>query len=185
MWYGKFGQPQYRTQKQAVRRTGNDPVRKVCEAMKARQQSRLIAGTDQLPVVPQSAALCYRFQHGRPEVLLITTRRAKRWSVPKGWLIDGLSASETAMQEAWEEAGVVGNCAPTRVGRFSVVKTCSVRGRVLCSVDVFPLHVTAVHGQFPEKGERKRKWCAIEKAARKVASPELAEVLRRFAPRVH
>lgn len=153
--------------------------------MKARQQSRLIAETGQLPVLPQAAALCYRFRQGRPEVLLITTRRAKRLIIPKGWLMDGLTAPETAAQEAWEEAGVIGGCVPARLGRFLLLKNSSKHGRVICSVDVFPLRVVTVRNHFPEKGLRKRQWHSLEDACLKVNSPELAELLRKFTPRVH
>ena len=54
----------------------------------------------------QFAALCTRVHDGQDQVLLITSRDTKRWIIPKGWPIDGLSGTETALQEAWEEAGV-------------------------------------------------------------------------------
>lgn len=153
--------------------------------MKTSRASSLDLDMGQVPILPQAAALCYRLSQGRPEVLLITSRKAQRWIIPKGWLIDGLSASETAAQEAWEEAGVIGTCAPVRLGQFSMVKTCAKRGPVLCAVDVFPLYVDEVKNQFPETGQRKRKWCALEKAASKVSSPGLAALLYKFAPRIH
>ncbi|MBO9435556.1 NUDIX hydrolase [Ruegeria sp. R13_0] len=153
--------------------------------MKTSWASSLDLDVGQVPVLPQAAALCYRLSRGRPEVLLITSRRAQRWIIPKGWLIYGLSASETAAQEAWEEAGVIGTCVPVKLGQFPMAKTCAKRGPVLCAVDVYPLHVDHVQNQFPETGQRKRKWCTLQKAASKVNSPDLAAILRRFAPRIH
>ena len=35
---------------------------------------------------------------------------------------------------------------------------------------------------FPEKGQRRRKWFPLEKAALKVDEPELADMLRNFTP---
>jgi 8-oxo-dGTP pyrophosphatase MutT (NUDIX family) len=63
----------------------------------------------QQPSQPQSqqiGAICMRSQADGPEVLMITTRETRRWMIPKGWPIDGLSPQEVAEREAWEEAGV-------------------------------------------------------------------------------
>jgi|GEM_PF-4226723 len=48
---------------------------------------------------------------------------------------------------------------------------------IACSVQVFGLRVAELKDKFPEKKERRRKWFAVEKAARKVAEPELRELL--------
>lgn len=141
--------------------------------------------TGKVPVFPQSAALCYRIEHGRPVVLLITTRRSRRWIIPKGWLIAGLTSAETATQEAWEEAGVIGHCGAQSLGSFTYLKNRRNKGAALCLVDVFPLRVHSVSSDFPEKGERKRKWCSPKSAASKVVSPELASLLRNFRPYSH
>ena len=54
----------------------------------------------------QVAALCTRKGKKGNEVLLVTSRRRGRWIVPKGWPMEGKSFPETALEEAWEEAGV-------------------------------------------------------------------------------
>ncbi len=153
--------------------------------MNARLSSDLLHGTGNLPVLPQAAALCYRIEKGRPEVLLITTRQTHRWIIPKGWLMQGLSEAETAAQEAWEEAGIIGRCSPQKLGQFPFVKLRARKGPALCMVDVFPLYVKSVARNFPEKGQRRREWFSPKKAAAKVASPELAAILRDFKPRLH
>ncbi|WP_298853332.1 NUDIX hydrolase [uncultured Ruegeria sp.] len=137
------------------------------------------------PVLQQYSALCFRIKRGRPEVLLITTRKSRRWIIPKGWLIPGLSPQETALQEAWEEAGVTGHCSEVRLGQFLYHKHRLNRLPTLCLVDVFPVHVLAVEQNYPETGARKRKWFSPKKAAQKVNSPELAEMLRDFKPYTH
>jgi len=38
------------------------------------------------------------------QVLLVTSRGTKRWIIPKGWPIAGLSPNQTAAREALEEA---------------------------------------------------------------------------------
>ena len=56
----------------------------------------------------QFGALCYRIVKNKAQVLLITSRRTKRWVIPKGWPMQGKTPGDSALQEAWEEAGVIG-----------------------------------------------------------------------------
>jgi hypothetical protein len=44
-------------------------------------------------------------------------------------------------------------------------------------VQVFGLRVAKLRDKFPERKERRRKWFGVEKAARKVAEPELRALL--------
>ena len=127
-----------------------------------------------LPVYSQSAALCYRVDAGQPRILLITSRKTRRWIIPKGWLITGLSPSQTAAREAWEEAGVLGACGAESLGQFTYVKDRPGKASALCLVDVFPLHVKKLKTRFPEADERRRKWYSPGKAAQRVVSPDLA-----------
>ena len=48
----------------------------------------------------QFAALCYRMHKGKPEILLITSRRTQRWIIPKGWPQDGMRPAQSAAIEA-------------------------------------------------------------------------------------
>src|SRR5690349_14826029 len=66
----------------------------------------------------QFAALPYRMRDKDLEILLITTRKKRRWSVPKGWLIRRSTPQETAVIEAYEEAGVRGKVGKEQIGRF-------------------------------------------------------------------
>ncbi|WP_170416995.1 NUDIX hydrolase [Ruegeria atlantica] len=133
----------------------------------------------------QSAALCYRIKNGRLRVLLITSRKSKRWIIPKGWLIEDMTPSQTAGREAWEEAGVKGKCANKPLGHFSYVKPRSGKSSVFCLVDVFPLCVRSISSEFPERTQRKRKWVSPKKAASWVKSPELSQLFHRLGPILH
>ena len=42
------------------------------------------------------------------EILLITNMKKDKWGIPKGLVEEGLSASESAQKEAFEEAGIYG-----------------------------------------------------------------------------
>ena len=130
----------------------------------------------------QYAALPYRIQDGAVEVLLITTRRTKRWIVPKGWPIDGLSPSASAAREALEEAGISGVIDPTPLGRFHYMKELREREAVPCRVEVFALKVTRQRKHWQEQDARECRWLNTAEAAQFVEEPELRRLISRFAP---
>ncbi|WP_415182024.1 NUDIX hydrolase [Phaeovulum sp.] len=137
--------------------------------------SLLIGANGKTPT--QYAALCLRRRAGKQEVLLITSRDSGRWVLPKGWPIAGLGASGSAAREAWEEAGVIGTVSDTCLGHFSYEKTLGTAIARPCRVAVYPLSVDRLADEFPEMGQRKRKWFTPSKAATKVLEPELAQLL--------
>src|SRR5688572_2219239 len=83
------------------------------------------------------------------QVCLVLSSNGKRWVIPKGCIELGQTAGETALQEAWEEAGLVGVLQPEPVGAYVYEKSGS-RYRVT----VFRMHVTAVADDWPEKDWR-------------------------------
>lgn len=134
----------------------------------------------------QVGALPYRRgADGAWEVLLVTTRGTGRWMVPKGWPMAGKTHSEAAAQEAYEEAGVRGPASPDELGRFAHEKS-RFPGRSLhCTIAVFALPVEEELAQWPEKGQRTRRWFPLEEAARVVDSPTLAGIIAAMEQRAH
>lgn len=134
----------------------------------------------------QFGALCWRVGKAGAEVLLISSRETGRWVIPKGWPMEGRSGAEAAAIEAWEEAGIKGQIAEAKLGHFTYEKILnrdSKKEQALpCIVDVFSLEVRKVAAQFPEQRQRRRKWFAPDKAARKVVEAELKALLMGFAP---
>ena len=129
----------------------------------------------------QVAALCWRAApRGGLEVLLITSLNSKRWILPKGWLMQGMSLAESAAREAFEEAGVAGRIASKPAGSYHYLKEKKDGGGVPCSVDVFALEVTGQLDDWPEKGAREISWLSPQDAAAKVSEPGLRELLRDF-----
>jgi hypothetical protein len=49
-------------------------------------------------------------------------------------------------------------------------------------VRVFPLEVRELVRKYPETGQRRSRWFSPLKAARRVAEPELAAIVRDFDP---
>lgn len=131
----------------------------------------------------QYGALCYRFVRGKVRVLLVTSRSSRRWIIPKGWPIDSLTPVKTAAVEAWEEGGVRGKAENRCIGYYSYTKYAENGGKDLpCVVCVFPIRVKSLAKDFPERGQRRRKWFSPKQASKKVAEPELRELLRSFDP---
>jgi 8-oxo-dGTP pyrophosphatase MutT (NUDIX family) len=60
----------------------------------------------------QVAAICYRRRGSAIEFLLVNTNGGSKWTFPKGAPEPGLSHSQSAEQEALEEAGAVGIIEP-------------------------------------------------------------------------
>ncbi|WP_342745116.1 NUDIX hydrolase [Actibacterium ureilyticum] len=132
----------------------------------------------------QFAALCYRTVKDKPQVLLITSRDTGRWIVPKGWPMDGKTPHEAAAVEAFEEAGARGRVFDHVLGMYSYEKQLDDGSTLPCIVTLFPFKVQSLVSDYPEAGERKRKWFSPRKAATKVDEPELARILAQFDPRL-
>ncbi|PJE32525.1 NUDIX domain protein [Pseudooceanicola marinus] len=146
------------------------------------QTSFQIPGTTGKEVQTQYCALCYRIVKDKPQILLITSRGTKRWILPKGWPMKSRTPGQAALREAYEEAGVIGRVSETALGLFPYMKTADKREEIPCVGIVYPVHVRLLKAEYPEAGERKRKWFSRKKAAKQVAEPELARILKTFDP---
>ena len=128
----------------------------------------------------QYAALPYRIVAGGAQILLITSRRTRRWIVPKGWPIEGLRPHDCAGVEALEEAGACGEVGEPCIGSYRYVKHSKRGFSVPCSVEVYALRVTQLRRIWTEKHERDRRWHSIEEAAAAVEEPMLRLLILRF-----
>jgi uncharacterized protein Yka (UPF0111/DUF47 family)/8-oxo-dGTP pyrophosphatase MutT (NUDIX family) len=131
--------------------------------------------------IRQVAALPYRItQAGGAEVMLITSREARRWVLPKGNLIKGLDWHQAAAQEAFEEAGVTGVPCPTALGEYGYRKRRPNGSTRDISVAVFPLAFLEQAAEWPEQDERETRWFDLAAAAKSVQEPELAALIANF-----
>jgi 8-oxo-dGTP pyrophosphatase MutT (NUDIX family) len=128
----------------------------------------------------QYAALPYRVAGGRLQVLLVTSRRTRRWIVPKGWPVDSMPASACAALEALEEAGVKGEVQKTPIGHYRYVKHHKNRASEPCKVEVYALKVTEQRKSWAEGDERERRWYSPAEAAAVVAEPLLQHLILEF-----
>ncbi len=130
------------------------------------------------PAKTQIAALCYRTTKKGAKVLLITSRGKGRWIIPKGWPMEEASSWQTAEQEAYEEAGIVGKPGHDPVGSFRSYKDLDSGERLRTEVVVYPVKVSGQKKSYPEAGQRKLKWLPIEEAAEQCDDNGLAKFLR-------
>jgi 8-oxo-dGTP pyrophosphatase MutT (NUDIX family) len=127
----------------------------------------------------QFAALPYRIgDDGAPQVMLVTSRETRRWIIPKGWPMKGLTPARAAEREAYEEAGLVGHLIGDKpIGSYRYEKR-STGGGQRCDVWVFLLRVDYQLDDWPEKAQRETRWFRPLEAAGLVTESGLAEVLR-------
>ena len=151
---------------------------------KLKQKPIQLPGAEKTALRTQFGALCYRIQNDKVQVLLVTSRTNRRWIVPKGWPVHGATPVDAALGEAWEEAGVIGKVTGNCIGIFSYTKSVVDQDNLPCIVAVYPVRVTRLESDYPEKGERKRKWFSLKKAVANVGHPELRQILKDFDPRL-
>jgi 8-oxo-dGTP pyrophosphatase MutT (NUDIX family) len=146
------------------------------------KRSRAAAASPGQPPRLQVAALCWRRSGKGLRVLLITSRDTGRWVIPKGWPMRNRTWPETAAREAFEEAGLKGSVSSRSLGVYTYQKSLGPGRWIPCVVRVYPLEACEMLQIFPETGQRRAKWFAPEKAARRVAEQDLAAMIRAFDP---
>ncbi len=130
----------------------------------------------------QFAALCWRVKNDQVQICLVTSRRRKRWILPKGWPMHKQTPAAAAATEAFEEAGLSGDAIDQCLGVYTYVK--EYKGFDLPVVTmVYPVHVLNIHSSWPEQHQRRRKWFTPKKAAKKITEPELKRIVATFRPK--
>lgn len=115
---------------------------------------------------------------GRLQVLLITSRRRGRWIVPKGWPMADRQPCLVAAMEAFEEAGVIGEVEPNPIGRYDYMKEGGDGSSQRVCVTLFGLSVVGTLTNWPERGQRKRRWFGLAEAAETVDDRSLIPLIR-------
>jgi 8-oxo-dGTP pyrophosphatase MutT (NUDIX family) len=103
--------------------------------------------------------------------------------IPKGWPMFGKSLAASAEREAFEEAGISGTIDPHPLGSFRYVKR-NVFGDMEVEILVHPMAVEAELADWPERGQRLRRWFPLNKAGEHVESRELQELIMTLGKRL-
>ena len=133
-------------------------------------------------LVAQSAVIPYRNKKGL-EILLVTSLGTGRWVLPKGHVEDEMTPRESAIKEAFEEAGINGKVPDKKVGDYVYHKDDKIDGTTY-KVAVYAMRVTYELDIWPEDNQRKREWMSVEKAAHSVDEIELRQLILGFAETV-
>jgi 8-oxo-dGTP pyrophosphatase MutT (NUDIX family) len=119
--------------------------------------------------IAQVCAIPFRRPSGQPlEFCVITSIKKKRWIFPKGIIDPGETHVDTALKEAYEEAGLHGKIWPGSLGQFDDFKW----GAHL-TVTVVMMEVTSAEVTWPEARVRQRRWVSPEMAIEMLARAEL------------
>jgi 8-oxo-dGTP pyrophosphatase MutT (NUDIX family) len=119
--------------------------------------------------IQQAAVIAVRARR----VCLVRSRSRKRWVIPKGCLERSKTARQVALQEAWEEAGLLGVLHRNPLGSYLSEKSGKTH-----LVTVFLLNVTQVADDWPERTWRRRCWLSPARARVRVEQRGLREVIR-------
>jgi 8-oxo-dGTP pyrophosphatase MutT (NUDIX family) len=127
----------------------------------------------------QVGAIAWLPGAGPTRFALVTSRRTGRWVFPKGSVEAGMTPPAAAAREAMEEAGVIGDAQPEPVGRF---RTAKVRAPFAWAIEVsiYPLRIDRVLDDWPERGQRDRRFVTLAEAERLLTDPAMFAIAERF-----
>jgi 8-oxo-dGTP pyrophosphatase MutT (NUDIX family) len=124
-----------------------------------------LSSSSELPV--RVAAVCYRLSGSSVKFLLVNTSSGK-WTFPKGRLNPGMSPSESASCEAWEEAGAKGRIEEKAFASYLDTKRTlghdSLTREMLIAAYLFKVHATVV----PKESGRNPNWFSSQEAKRQL-----------------
>lgn len=123
----------------------------------------------------QSGVIPFRHGNNGLEVLLITSRKRRRWIVPKGVVEPGMSPAESAAKEAYEEAGIKGTVLPGSLGSYEYEKWGGI-----CRVEIFAMAVEEQLNAWPE-AFRDRQWFGVPQAVERVSDSVLKGLIASLA----
>jgi phosphohistidine phosphatase len=133
----------------------------------SRKSSRSLPGP-----IPQACAVPYRVRRGKLEFCLITSTGKGHWAFPKGIVDPGETPAETALKEAHEEAGLLGEIEGKPLGKYTYAKW----GNKL-EVTAFLMRVSRTETAWQEADVRQRRWCGVKEAQERIVRQELQELL--------
>ena len=106
------------------------------------------AGSRQAGVIP------FRLHPGETSFCLITTSGGRQWTFPKGIVERGDTVRQTALKEAFEEAGLHGTLVEPAVGTFQQTKWGTE-----FTVEMYLMDVSQADETWEEQDVRRRQWC--------------------------
>ena len=135
---------------------------------------RYVAGVDH-----QAGVLAYMADPADRRMVIVTSRRTRRWVFPKGSVDRGMAPAQAATHEAFEEAGRIGQADDTPVGFFMTPK---IRPPLIWTVVVtlFPMPIDVVLDDWQEAHQRERRFVTMEEARELLSQPDMIALAEQF-----
>jgi len=127
----------------------------------------------------QAGVIPFRRKRDAIEVCLIRNKGGRKWKIPKGFVDAGETARETALKEAWEEAGLRGRLVGTAIGSYAYEKW-----NLELVVAVFLMEVRRVEGKWEESQLRERSWAPLEEAFKRLKGHPVKRLLANASARL-
>jgi 8-oxo-dGTP pyrophosphatase MutT (NUDIX family) len=112
---------------------------------------------DHLP--QQAATIAFRRIGESVQVCLIRRKDSEAWAIPKGLVDPGSTPEETALNEAWEEAGLRGRLTGDSIGSYKYEKWGAT-----FTVAVYLMQVLDQRNRWQEASFRERRWTSLNDA---------------------
>jgi len=104
------------------------------------------------------------------EFLIVSTKNGN-WGLPKGNLMKKLGSKGTALQEAYEEAGIIGSVVDQKI-------SAKVKGKIMA---FYPMEVKNELAVWPESEWRQRKWLRSNEAKDYLNHGSLRSILKELS----
>ncbi len=122
----------------------------------------------------QYGVLPYYRKSGKIIIILITSRSSNQWIVPKGNKMPHKTKRESALQEAYEEAGLIGLLDKKPKFRLSIMS----HGKKT-DLTLYPMRINRpLIKKWPEKHQRTRIEVTCEQAQSLVAWPKFIDCMK-------
>ena len=122
----------------------------------------------------QYGVLPYIQRSGKTKIILITSRNSNQWIVPKGNLVAQKSKRESALQEAYEEAGLTG-----RLDQDFKLHLFIMSHGIKTDLTLYPMRVNKhLIKKWPESHQRKRIEVSCDQAQSLVLWPKFRAGIR-------
>jgi phosphohistidine phosphatase len=132
-----------------------------------------------MPARDQAGVIPFRHKRNGIEICLIRDKGGKKWKIPKGFVDSGETVRQTALKEAWEEAGLRGRLVGESIGSYKYAKW-----NLDLTVAVFLMEVKKAADEWEESGMRERGWAPLDDALARLKKHPVKPLLTRVARRL-
>jgi 8-oxo-dGTP pyrophosphatase MutT (NUDIX family) len=120
----------------------------------------------------QSGIIPIYIQDGIIKTIIITSTSNGFWVFPKGVIEKGMTAKDSALKEAFEEAGIRGLAFEDEIGIYEYEKWSGI-----CEVKMYLMEVKEILDDWEDKETRKRLICNTSEAMKLINNGDLKNIL--------